>query len=77
MKLLSLLTKAILKHVVSRDSIFKNSANKPILYPKEINGIVSCLIFHVILHYFLERNIQHLGHIHIALGSVGQVGQQV
>ena len=73
----SLLSQAVLKHVVSKDFIFKKSAQS-ILYPAKNDDIInfSC---HITL--LLKRKLQHVGHkwvlSRLFCGSVGQMGQQV
>ena len=54
----------------------------PVLYPEEVYGIVSYLIFSISFYITFKRKLQHLGHKRVICGShvdcsVGQVGQQV
>ena len=54
----SLLSQAVLKHVVSKDFILKKSVQGRNLWPCSISCHVTVL---------LKRKLQHVGHIRIAL----------
>ena len=65
----SLLPQAVLKHVVSRNFILKNSVHSTVLQylakNKEVCGIVSYLIFTLLL----KGKFQHVGHKWVICGS--------
>ena len=67
----SLLFQAVLKHVVSKDFIFKKSVRKgPVMYPaknEEIYGIVPYQKFLCYVALLLKRKLQHVDHIWIVL----------
>ena len=75
------MSQAVLKHVVSKDFIFKKSMHARDWYPaknEEPMALFHIKIFHVMLAtLLLKRKYQHVGHIQIFLWSVGQMSQQV
>ena len=70
---------AALKHMVSRDFIVMMSKGIIVHETSSVSpGILeNSMIYSIHYALLLKRKLQHMGHLWIALWSLGQVGQQI